>query len=119
MLASRGTVYHTRKSAGEFKHFHRHCDCKVVPGFEDDPDAELVEGVRPEELRDQLAQFKDIDEDELAVSVNGAGDVEVSGKAGKARFSVAGAGDIDALGLDVQDVETHKTGIASIKLKKR
>ena len=64
MLASRGAVYHTRKSAGEFRHFHRNCDCKVVPGFEDDPDAELVEGVNPEELREQWAQFKNIDEDE-------------------------------------------------------
>lgn len=62
MLASRGTVYHTRKSAGEFKHFHRHCDCKVVPGFEDDPDAELVEGVRPEEMRDLWVRFKEIDD---------------------------------------------------------
>ena len=62
MLASRGAVYHTRKSAGEFKRFHRHCDCKVVPGFEDDPDAELVEGVRPEELRDLYARFKEIDD---------------------------------------------------------
>ena len=63
MLASRGAIYHTRKSAGEFKHFHRHCDCKVVPGFEDDPDAELVEGVRPEELRDLYVQLNEIDED--------------------------------------------------------
>lgn len=63
MLASRGAVYHTRKSAGEFKHFHRHCDCKVVPGFEDNPDAELVEGVRPEELRDLYVQLNEIDED--------------------------------------------------------
>ena len=47
MLASRGAVYHTRKSAGEFKHFHRHCDCKVVPGFEDDPMATLVQGHDP------------------------------------------------------------------------
>lgn len=62
MLASRGAVYHTRKSAGEFKHFHRHCDCKVVPGFEDNPDAELVEGVRPEELRDLYVQLNEIDE---------------------------------------------------------
>ena len=31
MLASRGAVYHTRKSAGEWKHFHRECDCKVAP----------------------------------------------------------------------------------------
>ncbi len=63
MLASRGAVYHTRKSAGEFRHFHRNCDCKVVPGFEDDPDAELVEGVRPKELRDLHARLKEIDAD--------------------------------------------------------
>ncbi len=47
MLASRGAVYHTRQSAGEFRHFHRRCDCKVVPGFEDDPMATLVEGHDP------------------------------------------------------------------------
>lgn len=70
MLASRGAVYHTRKRAGEFRHFHRRCDCKVVPGFEDDPDAELVEGVRPEELREQWAQFKNIDEDESLTSAD-------------------------------------------------
>ena len=50
MLASRGAVYHSRKTAGEFKHFHRNCDCKVVPSFEGDPDAELVQGVMPREL---------------------------------------------------------------------
>lgn len=61
MLASRGAVYHTRKSAGEFKHFHRHCDCKVVPGFEGDPDAELVEGVNPEELRERWWQLEKVD----------------------------------------------------------
>lgn len=47
MLASRGAVYHTRKSAGEFKHFHRGCDCKVVPSFERDPMATLIEGHDP------------------------------------------------------------------------
>lgn len=61
MLASRGAVYHTRKSAGEFKHFHRHCDCKVVPGFEDDPDAELVEGYKPKELYGLWKTFNQID----------------------------------------------------------
>lgn len=61
MLASRGAVYHTRKTAGEFKHFHRHCDCKVVPGFEDDPDAELVEGIKPGEMREQWWKFEKID----------------------------------------------------------
>lgn len=61
MLASRGAVYHTRESAGEFRHFHRHCDCKVVPSFEDDPDAELVEGYRPKELYDTWNRFKEIE----------------------------------------------------------
>lgn len=61
MLASRGAVYHTRKTAGEFKHFHRRCDCKIVPGFGYDPDAELVEGVRPEELYELYKQFKEIE----------------------------------------------------------
>lgn len=61
MLASRGAVYHTRKTAGEFKHFHRRCDCKVVPSFEDDADGELVEGVRPKELRERYRAIKQID----------------------------------------------------------
>ena len=64
MLASRNAVYHTRKTAGEFKHFHRHCDCKVVPSFDPDPDAEVVEGVKPRELRELYKQFKKIDETE-------------------------------------------------------
>lgn len=52
MLASRGAVYHSRKTAGEWKHFHRGCDCKVVPSFESDPMATLVDGHDPkDELR--------------------------------------------------------------------
>ena len=70
MLASRGAVYHTRKTAGEFKHFHRRCDCKIVPGFGDDPDAELVEGVRPKELYERYKQFEEIDEDESLTSAD-------------------------------------------------
>lgn len=36
MLASRGFVYATRGSAGQFNHYHRNCDCIVVPGFGDE-----------------------------------------------------------------------------------
>ena len=61
MLASRGAVYHTRKTAGEWKHFHRGCDCKVVPSFEGDSDAELVQGVKPRELYERYKVFKQID----------------------------------------------------------
>ena len=62
MLASRGAVYHTRKTAGEWKHFHRGCDCKVVPSFEDEPLAEVVEGVDPMDLYDRWKLFREIDE---------------------------------------------------------
>lgn len=60
MLASRSAVYHTRKTAGEFRHFHRRCDCKVVPGFEADPDAEIVEGFSPAGLRDRIGQIEQV-----------------------------------------------------------
>lgn len=33
MLASRGFVYLTRESAGEFSRWHDHCDCTVVAGM--------------------------------------------------------------------------------------
>ena len=59
MLASRGAVYHTRETGGQFSHYHRNCDCKVVPGFEDDPDAELVEGHDPAIMRERMALIEE------------------------------------------------------------
>ena len=58
MLASRGAVYHSRQTAGEFNHYHRRCDCKVVPGFEDDQDAAIVEGYDPRGMRDRMAMIE-------------------------------------------------------------
>ncbi len=55
MLASRGAVYHTRRTAGEQSHYHRGCDCKIVPGFEDDRFAEIVEGYDPEGMYDRMS----------------------------------------------------------------
>ena len=37
MLASRGFVYRSAKSAGELDHYHANCDCRVVAGWGDDP----------------------------------------------------------------------------------
>ena len=54
MLASRGAVYYTRETAGQFNHYHRRCDCKVVPGFGEDPDAVLVEGHDPALMRSRM-----------------------------------------------------------------
>ena len=72
MLVCRGAVYHTRKSAGEFKHFHWGCDCKVVPSFEDDPDAKVVEDVRPKELHEQWKACKRVDDEISAPSLTKA-----------------------------------------------
>lgn len=47
MLASRGFVYASEESAGEFDTFHRCCDCAIVPSFSDDS---AVEGYNPDEL---------------------------------------------------------------------
>ena len=47
MLASRGFVYWSRATAGEFDHYHSNCNCRIVPGFDDvDPDTQ-VEGYEP------------------------------------------------------------------------
>lgn len=89
MLASRGAVYHTRKTAGEFKHFHRRCDCKIVPGFGDDPDAELVEGVRPEELYELYKQFKEIESYKLPMAQEDAVKAARADAAGDGVFSRA------------------------------
>lgn len=48
MLASRGFVYRSAKTAGQAGHYHANCDCRIVPGFEG---AESVEGYDPEWYR--------------------------------------------------------------------
>lgn len=59
MLSSRGAVYHSRQTAGEFNHYHRRCDCKVVPGFEADPYAEIVEGYDPKGMQSRMALIEE------------------------------------------------------------
>ena len=65
----------------------------------------------------------DIDADGLDVGtveieISGIGDVSVSGKAGEARFDVAGIGDIDARDLEVSgDVHKSTAGIARIRVR--
>lgn len=43
MLASRGFVYHSKKTAGEFGHYHDNCDCRIVASWDKDG----VEGYDP------------------------------------------------------------------------
>lgn len=53
MLASRGFVYASKRTAGEFDHYHDDCRCMVVPGFGDDPS---VDGYDP---RDYDAGYRE------------------------------------------------------------
>lgn len=47
MLASRGFVYHSAETAGEFDQWHPHCDCVVVPDW--DVGNAAIEGYAPDE----------------------------------------------------------------------
>lgn len=57
MLASRGFVYWSRKTAGEFNHYHDHCRCLIVP---DDGSGE-VEGYDPDEWQARWDAYEEID----------------------------------------------------------
>ena len=65
---------------------------------------------------DISADYMDVES--ITVAINGAGEADLSGRALKADFSVSGAGAIDARALVCDNVTTHKSGIASIKLRK-
>lgn len=54
MLASRGFVYHTDKTAGAVDHYHANCDCRIVPGFND----EEVEGYDPDVLYEKWKELE-------------------------------------------------------------
>lgn len=59
MLAGRGAVYHSRKTAGQFDHWHRHCTCKVVPCFSGNRYEVLVEGHDPKKIEARLAEIEE------------------------------------------------------------
>ena len=58
MLASRGFVYKSDKSAGQFNHFHRGCDCRIVASADD----EGLEGYDPGHEYELYQEFRDIEE---------------------------------------------------------
>lgn len=56
MLASRGFIYHSEDTAGEFEKFHSHCDCEIVPSWEKSP---RVEGYDPEKMYERYLMCRD------------------------------------------------------------
>lgn len=63
MLASRGFVYRSAKSAGELDHYHAHCDCRVVAGWGSDPQ---VGGYDPSAIYDRWQGVMDAEAREKA-----------------------------------------------------
>lgn len=51
MIASRGFVYHSRRSAGAMSRFHNDCDCQIVPEF--DADGHHIDGYDPDAMYDR------------------------------------------------------------------
>lgn len=49
MLASRGAIYHSEKSAGD--HYHGNCDCQPVPIWDEN---DLPEGYSPDDLYEEF-----------------------------------------------------------------
>lgn len=70
MLASRGFVYWTQKNAGLDNAYHQHCDCVVVPGFDELDEDEQVEGYKPSQLYKRYLKVID-DEGLEPMRVNG------------------------------------------------
>lgn len=54
MLASRGFVYHSKKSAGALDHYHDGCDCRIVCSWDDDG----AEGYDPDALAEKWRELK-------------------------------------------------------------
>lgn len=55
MLASRGFVYETERSAGGLDHWHAHCDCRIVCGWP----GTSVEGYDPKDIYDRWQELID------------------------------------------------------------
>lgn len=93
MLASRGFVYHSNRSAGALNHWHPHCDCRVVMGW----DGDRVEGYNPQEIYDRWQEAIDrmageraerngtSAQDELAKIMRGYGASAKRAKAGRGK----------------------------------
>lgn len=55
MLASRGFVYRSEKTAQGSHGFHNHCDCVVVPGFKGLDQAGQIEGYDPDGMAGRVS----------------------------------------------------------------
>lgn len=59
MLASRGFVYRSEKTAQGSHGFHNHCDCVIVPGFKGLDQAAQIEGYDPDGMAGRVNDCMD------------------------------------------------------------
>lgn len=58
MLSGRGYVYWSEETAGSNNHFHRNCDCRIVPGYDvDGAESASIEGYDPAEYHKQFVKM--------------------------------------------------------------
>ena len=79
MLASRGFVYRSKESAGALNHWHPHCDCRIVPGFE----GVEIEGYDPDEL---YRQWRETEENKDRAKNKELPDVQIGRSLSSAAF---------------------------------
>jgi len=60
--------------------------------------------------------IEDFDDDELVIEIEGAGDIEATGKVERLEIEVNGAGDIDTRGLKAQDANVVINGAGDVKV---
>lgn len=65
MLASRGYVYSSKRSAGEGGHYHANCRCRITPGWAD-KDGHVNAGVKGYDPMALYREWKDIEAEEQA-----------------------------------------------------
>lgn len=109
MLASRGFVYLSKESAGEFDRYHRHCDCRIIPGA---PGTD-VEGYDPDAYYDMWKhpeKYENVqDQKQLAFEFTPANDVKEAKQYAKSNFDC----EADFTGLDIRAVNEMNKSIAT------
>lgn len=84
MLASRGFVYLSKQTAGEFDHYHADCTCQVVSSWDKSP---KVEGYDPEAYYEEYLDARKVAKDNLG---------EIRERQGRGTSGAIDANDISA-----------------------
>lgn len=111
MLASRGFVYHSKATAGEFGHYHDGCTCEIVAQFDKNP---KVEGYDPDAYYEEYLAARDYAKTHFGDKTVTAEDIAKAyremGRSGKNSVSTVTntASKIKDIGLDEEIYRMYK-----------